>query len=81
MEEQPGQAAIRWKCRRGMLELDMLLERFVARHYAGLDRKGRRDLIALLDAEDDLLWDYLTGRVVPEAKGIARLVERIRDPN
>lgn len=77
--EEPGLATIRWKCRRGMLELDILLERFVSRHYAGLDDARRQAFMTLLDAEDDLLWDWMTGRNTPEEKGIAELVEQIRN--
>ena len=77
--DPPSLAAIRWKCRRGMLELDVLLERFVSRRYAGLSEAQRHDFLALLAAEDDLLWDWMTGRATPAEKGIAELVEQIRN--
>ena len=53
---------IRWRCRRGLLELDIVLGRFVERHYAGLDSAGRAAFDALLDMPDTELWDMITGR-------------------
>ncbi len=56
------QKRIRWRCRRGMLELDIVLGRFVDRHYAGLDKEARAAFDALLDMPDAVLWDMITGR-------------------
>lgn len=53
---------MRWRCRRGLLELDIVLERFVDAHYAGLDAAQQAAFDALLDSPDTLLWDMITGR-------------------
>ena len=53
---------VRWRCRRGLLELDIVLERFVAGHYAQLDHAGQIAFDALLDMPDTLLWDMITGK-------------------
>jgi antitoxin CptB len=55
---------VRWRCRRGLLELDIVLGRFVERHYAGLDEAGRAAFDALLDMPDTELWDIITGREI-----------------
>ena len=68
---------LRWRCRRGMRELDTLLTGWVERHWSSADAETRRSFLALLDAEDDALWDWVTGRAVPEDPALARLVERI----
>ncbi|MGD9952818.1 MAG: succinate dehydrogenase assembly factor 2 [Burkholderiales bacterium] len=47
---------LRWKCRRGMLELDLVLERYLRRH------PGDERLAALLDLPDNDLWDIVSGR-------------------
>jgi antitoxin CptB len=69
---------LRWRLRRGMLELDVMLKRFVATQLDTLGDTELRSLDQLLDLEDDLLWDWLSGREIPPQKDLARLVERIR---
>ncbi len=54
---------IRWRCRRGLLELDIVLGRFVERHYAMLGEAERNAFEALLDMPDTPLWDMIAGRV------------------
>ena len=53
---------MRWRCRRGMLELDIVLGRFMERHYAALDAAQRAAFDALLDMPDTALWDIITGK-------------------
>ena len=53
---------IRWRCRRGLLELDIVLGRFVESHYAQLDEPHRHAFEELLDMPDTLLWDMITDR-------------------
>ncbi|HEX5364671.1 MAG TPA: succinate dehydrogenase assembly factor 2 [Gallionella sp.] len=53
---------IRWRCRRGLLELDILLGRFIERHYATLNPGERDEFEALLDMPDNPLWDMIAGR-------------------
>ena len=59
-----GLERVRWRCRRGLLELDIVLGRFVERHYGGLDEDGRAAFDALLDMPDTELWDIIIGRKV-----------------
>jgi antitoxin CptB len=56
---------VRWRCRRGLLELDIVLGRFVERHYATLDEAGILAFDELLDMPDTLLWDMIAGRGEP----------------
>jgi len=69
---------LRWRCRRGMRELDVMLSRFLEGGYQRLDQEARERFAALLEREDDQLWDWLSGRVEPEEQGIAAIVEQIR---
>ncbi len=50
---------LRWLCRRGMRELDVLLEHFVACNTAALQAGQWPELESLLALEDDRLWDIL----------------------
>jgi antitoxin CptB len=68
---------LRWRCRRGMLENDLVLERFLAVQGPRLSVDDERDLDALLDLPDQALWDLITGRSEPEER-LRSLVERLR---
>lgn len=50
---------VRWRCRRGMLELDIVLQRFVDKHYIQLNECELRQFEALLDLPDNDLWDMI----------------------
>lgn len=53
-----------WRCRRGMLELDIVLQRFMNRYYADLDAQELAQFERLLSLADNDLWDLITGRKV-----------------
>jgi antitoxin CptB len=53
---------LRWRCRRGLLENDLVLARFLAAHAAELEGERLSAFQALLDYGDDELWDLVSGR-------------------
>ena len=53
---------VRWRCRRGMLELDIVLQRFVDKHYAQLNETELQQFDTLLNLPDNDLWDMITTR-------------------
>jgi antitoxin CptB len=71
-------ARLRWKCRRGMLELDLLLRDFMENGYAQLDAAERACFERLLDYPDAVLIEWLMGRTRSADKDVTRLVEKIR---
>ena len=79
MTELPSLSRIRWLCRRGTQELDRLLGDFAEQSYEGLDDATRRTFVALLETEDDQLWDWFIGKAVPPREDFVQLVQRIRD--
>ena len=50
---------IKWKCRRGMRELDLLLREFSAKNLEGLDDTNLNILDAVLNYDDQSLFDYI----------------------
>ena len=54
-----------WHSRRGMLELDILLEPFVRENYLKLDDAGQAAYRELLDCEDQQLFDWLLNKNEP----------------
>lgn len=69
---------VRWLCRRGMKELDVLLERFVAADYDGLSETQVQALIELLNHEDPDLYYLVMQRQAPANDVQAELLDRIR---
>ena len=69
---------LRWLCRRGMRELEILLERFLLREEAALSGGGWPAFEALLDSEDDQLWDWFQGKAAPDDPRLQELVDTIR---
>lgn len=53
---------IRWQCRRGLPELDLILERFNQRHLDGLEPAQLQCLQELLEFSDNDLLDLVMGR-------------------
>jgi antitoxin CptB len=56
---------IRWRCRRGLLELDLILKSFLERRYGELDTDEQRLFVELLDEADNDLLDWALGRREP----------------
>lgn len=59
MNVMKNQERARWRCRRGMLELDIILQRFVDKHYQALGEEDLRQFEALLNLADNDLWDMI----------------------
>jgi antitoxin CptB len=57
---------LRWRCRRGLLENDLLIERFFRRHSETLSAGQAHGLMTLMDLPDNDLLDLLLGRAQPE---------------
>ncbi len=68
---------VRWRCRRGLLELDLVLAAFLDRGYGRLDAAERRLFDELLDRPDNDLLDLALGRREPEPRYRA-VVEALR---
>ena len=56
---------LRWRCRRGMLELDLVLGEFLEERYIGLPAHQQAAFAALLACSDQELWDMLYGKLSP----------------
>jgi antitoxin CptB len=69
---------LKWRCRRGMKELDLLLERFIEHHREDLSAGRWPELERLLETEDDRLWVWLQDPSTPDAAGYRELLEWIR---
>ena len=59
---------IRWQCRRGLLELDLVLAKFLDRYLENLSSGNLAALKRLLDYSDPDLWDFATGKITPQMR-------------
>ena len=63
---------LRWKCRRGLLELDIVLQRYLGKH------PDDGMLSELLDLPDNDLWDIVAGRSELYEPHLKEVVARLR---
>jgi antitoxin CptB len=68
---------LRWQCRRGMLELDHLLDRFLDLGYRDLRPAQRLDFVRLLAEQDQRLSDWFMSRAEPPDAALRDLVRHI----
>ena len=77
-EQDPEIKRLRWQCRRGLLELDLLLEAFLEKGYEALPEADKRLFNELLEYPDQLLHEWMMGKECPNDVGLGRLVKIIR---
>jgi antitoxin CptB len=71
-------ARLRWACRRGMKELDLLLLRYLDQEFSGASARHRAAFVHLLELPDPELFGYLLGREAATEESIRDVVARIR---
>ena len=71
-------ARIRWRCRRGMLENDLILTRFLDANGATLTEDEVAMLDKLLALTDNELWDLIVGRAELADASVRPLLEELR---
>jgi antitoxin CptB len=69
---------IRWHCRRGLLELDIVLGRFNDRHLEALSVEDLKTFETLLEEADNDLFDLVMGRAEPVDERHRKVVEMLR---
>jgi antitoxin CptB len=68
---------LRWRCRRGMKELDVLLTRYVEERFCDAPTAHQQAFRELLEAPDPLIYAYCLGREPPPTALLCSLIERI----
>ncbi|MCU7934776.1 MAG: succinate dehydrogenase assembly factor 2 [Candidatus Thiodiazotropha sp. (ex Dulcina madagascariensis)] len=69
---------LRWQCRRGMLELDVLLEAFLEQRYVALSPRLKRHFVQLLEFPDPVIHAWCVQGQRPEDEEFAELISSIR---
>jgi antitoxin CptB len=74
--ESASLSQLRLRCRRGMLELDLILQRYLNDHYPSAERDEQAQFIALLELQDPELYALVT-RATPPSPPLSPLIEKI----
>tara|TARA_B100000686_G_C16798672_1_gene984292 strand:+ start:3789 stop:4022 length:234 start_codon:yes stop_codon:yes gene_type:complete len=69
---------IRWRCRRGMLELDIVLREFVNKHYMQLNDTELQQFDTLLSLSDNDLWDMITSKKMVGDRKLQSILQLIQ---
>jgi antitoxin CptB len=69
---------LRWRCRRGLLENDLILARFLDARGATMNGDEIAALDRLLDLADNDLWDLLADRAEPEDAALRPMLAALR---
>ena len=75
----PSVNQLRWQCRRGMLELDILFDSFLDGSYMTLPDARKRDFVRLLSFADPLIMAWIMGDEKPEEPAIAEMIGLLRN--
>lgn len=76
-----SEARIRWQCRRGMLELDLLLLRFFDQYYLQLDNATQKLFEQFLTNNDQDLFSWLVKKEAPDDLIFVELINKICNEN
>ena len=77
MPDAHEMSRLRWRCRRGMRELDMLLLAYVESHYSTASLADRGAFQQLLTMPDPDILALLTGRMVADDEPLRNVIERL----
>ena len=69
---------LRWRVRRGTLELDVMLGGWLDERFAGADAAQQQAFDELLDVQDPDLWDWVMGHTRPERADWQAIIDDIR---
>lgn len=69
---------LRWRCRRGTLELDLILLRYLDNHYLAADKAEQLAFQQLLALEDIELMRYLMADQQPDDQSLSVLISHLR---
>ena len=69
---------LRWRCRRGMKELDLLTLGYLERHYPTATPDEQQAFADLLELQDPVLMGYMVGRETPAEATTAQVVKVMR---
>ena len=77
-DEAKTASRLRWQCRRGMLELDELLQSYLDHRYAHADANEQNAFRSLLKLSDQEIFDYFFSALAPLDSELRNVIQHIR---
>ena len=71
-------AKLKWRCRRGMLELDILLNSYLDKHYDTMSQQQGDIFSEVLDYPDQVLFDLLLGNMQSSDASVNTMISEIQ---
>ena len=71
-------AKLKWRCRRGVKEFDVLFNQFLDKEYSRLTEEQKGYFHLLLDEQDPIIMDWLFDRSQPEDEGMKWIIGRLQ---
>lgn len=78
MSDTYSLSKLRWHCRRGMRELDVLMLRYLEDSFESAPALEQQGFVELLALEDPILFAYVVGREEPQDENLQKLLKKIR---
>ncbi len=70
---------VRWLCRRGMKELDLVINRFFENEYDSLSEQDQIYFKDFLEVEDPEIYSWIMGRTTPENQHHAAIINKLQN--
>ncbi len=70
---------VRWLCRRGMKELDLVINRYFESDYDSLTEQEQSEFKDFLNLEDPEMFSWIMGRTTPEKESNTAIVNKLRN--
>ncbi len=81
--DERAMSKLRWRCRRGLLENDLFIDRFFTKYSGNLTQRQAQGLLALMDLSDNDLLDLFLARQQPgedlSSHEVAEVLKQLRD--
>ena len=81
--DERAMSKLRWRCRRGLLENDLFIDRFFTKYAANLTQRQAQGLLALMDLSDNDLLDLFLARQQPgedlSSDEVAEVLKQLRE--
>ena len=69
---------LKWQCRRGMLELDLMLQVYLDNNFSAMTPSDKLAFATLLETSDPILYDWCMGQALPENESNLHVIQQIR---
>jgi antitoxin CptB len=72
-------SSLLWRCRRGIREMDILLQRFIETQYDDLSSEEQKIFEQLLEETDMDIMAWVMEKAIPPSEEFAQIIQLIRE--